>query len=423
MKKTIYACSNCGNDFLKWSGKCEACGAWNSLKEVKNQTVSKKSVEEAEAIDISQVKVEKDERILSGLSEFDAVLGGGIVKGSVNLVGGNPGIGKSTLVWQAALLSGKKVAYIAAEESPMQIKLRSERIRESAEDIFIIPEPEINSSLKAVEKLNPDLVVVDSIQTIFDSDYPSMAGGMLQVKQCALKIVNFAKRSNKAFIIIGHVTKEGEVAGPKTLEHLVDGVFYLEGEKNSKERFFRSAKNRFGAAEGLGVFKMTAKGLESEEKFGYQKLKKDLPEGVSIAGVCEGPRVLFVEVQSLVQKTYFGYPRRNSVGYDLNRLNMIIAILAKSAKIDLSNHDVYLNIAQGYKIKDPSADIAVAASLISSFKNKPLKNKCVFTGELDLAGRVNEVINQELIENSAKKIGLESHLIDKVSDLSNFIKS
>lgn len=423
MKKTLYTCSSCGNDFMKWAGKCDACGSWNTLKEVKDQTKLKKNVEAAEVVKISDVKVEASERISSTISEFDNVLGGGIVRGSVNLVGGNPGIGKSTLIWQVALFCGKKVVYIAAEESPMQIKMRSDRINEKADNIFIIAEPEINSALKAIDKIKPDLVVVDSIQTIYDNDFPSIAGGMLQVKQCALKIVGYAKRSSTAFIIIGHVTKEGEVAGPKTLEHLVDGVFYLEGERDSRERFFRGVKNRFGASEGLGIFKMTEKGLESESEFGYQKLKQKLPTGISIAGVCEGPRVLFVEVQSLVQKTYFGYPRRNSVGYDLNRLNMIIAVLGKSANMDLSNHDVYINISKGYKIKDPSADAAVAASLISSFRAKPIKNKSIFIGEIDLAGRINEVVNQGIIQKASAKLGFNIDPIKEVTEISKSIGS
>jgi len=405
-QKIVYVCPNCGNEFLKWSGKCDSCNSWNTLKGIKEDADrSQNEVKAADFIRIKDVKTAANQRIKSNVSEFDSVLGGGIVRGSVLLLGGQPGIGKSTLIWQVVNSTDMKVAYIAAEESPEQIKIRSSRIGKENNNVYLISSPEINSAMMAIKKISPELVVVDSVQTIYDSSYPSIAGSIIQVKQCAMKIMNFAKRSNIAFIIIGHVTKEGEVAGPKTLEHLVDGVFYLEGVADIPERFLRSQKNRFGPSEELGVFKMTQKGFSGEEDFGQKRLGGKLPSGIAVAAVNEGNRVYFIEVQALTQKTYFGYPRRNSVGYDLNRLNMIIAIISRSLKIDLSNHDVYLNVAQGYKIKDPSADLAVAAAIVGAYKNKPLSGKSIYIGELDLAGRVNEVINQNQKIKAAKKIG------------------
>jgi DNA repair protein RadA/Sms len=416
--KTIWVCSECGGEHLSWAGKCSFCGAWNSLREVKDElAISDKKVRTADYIKIKDVKSQTRSRLVSGIGEFDNVFGGGIVRGSLNLVGGNPGVGKSTLIWQVANALQTKVAYIAAEESPEQIKLRSSRLKKESSDVYIIAEPELNSALAAVREIKPEMVVVDSIQTVYDSEYPSVAGGILQVKQCALKLVSFAKKSGIAFIIIGHVTKEGEVAGPKTLEHLVDGVFYLEGESNIPERYLRSQKNRFGPVEELGVFKMTESGFVGEADFGQKKFARKLPSGIAIAAVNEGRRVYFIEIQSLIQKSVFGYPKRNAVGYDVNRLNMIVAILARTLKIDLSNFDIYLNVSQGYRIKDPSSDLAVAASLVSAFKNKELSGLDVYIGELDLAGRVSEVVNQNIKIKAARKLGFRPITSKNISSL------
>lgn len=419
--KKLYVCSECGGEHISWSGKCSYCGRWNTLKELNISPEKGPSVQKAQVKKLSSVEIRKGERMPTGISEADLVFGGGIVEGSVLLLGGHPGIGKSTLVWQISAAVKGKVLYIAGEESPEQIKLRSQRLKTTGDNIFVIDNSDINSWLDNLKSDEYKLLIIDSIQTIFDSSIASSAGSIMQLKQCTLRIIKKAKEIGLSTIIIGHVTKEGEVAGPKTLEHLVDGVFYLEGEKYSSERFLRSQKNRFGPTEELGVFELTEKGLVAKADFGRLKTDQEVPVGVARTAVAEGSRIYMVEVQSLVQKTSYGLPRRNAVGFDFNRLQMIIAVMGKHTKIDLSGHDVFLNISEGYKLKEPSADMAVVMSLGSSYFDKSASGNEIFVGETDLAGRVHLQGQVKKIVKTCQKLGFKIPN-PTTTDLEQFIK-
>ena len=389
---------------MRWAGKCALCGSWNTLKQmaVEEQVLPS---EEAKSIKLSDVSIDDKKRISTGIEEFDMVLGGGIVPGSVLLLGGHPGIGKSTLVWQAACNIKGTVAYVAAEESPEQIKLRASRLGHKYQNVLIYDNQDIAHLKGSIKKEKPSLLVVDSIQTVFDSRINGSPGSLLQVKNAALEFIGLAKKYSIPTILIGHVTKEGEVAGPKTLEHLVDAVFYLDGQGMSSERFLRSAKNRFGPTDELGVFRLTQDGLVGAADFGRLAPQDFLPDGVIRTGVCEGSRVYFLEVQGLVQKAVHGFPRRNAVGFDLNRLQMIIAVLSRHTKANLNDYDVFVNVADGYRLKDPIADLAVLFALAGSFYQKTLPGNNILIGEIDLAGRIHLPESSKKIIKTAKKIG------------------
>lgn len=405
-KKSVFVCSSCGGEHVKWSGRCSYCGKWNTLVEMKvDQQMKSEAVEEANVVKLSDIKLSKTMRFKTGIEEFDLVLGGGIVPGSAILLGGQPGIGKSTLVWQAAVNFSGCVVYIAGEESPQQIKMRAQRLSGKFDNILIIDNQDIRSWLNQLKDIKPDLLIIDSIQTIIDSSQTGSPGSIIQIKQTALSIIRKIKELQIATIFIGHVTKDGEVAGPKTLEHIVDAVFYLEGTRGLQERFLRSQKNRFGPTDEMGVFRLTEKGLVSSADFGRLAPEEKLPFGVARTAVVEGSRVYFIEVQALIQKSQFGFAKRNSVGFDLNRLQMIIAILGKSAKIDLLSSDVFINIADGYKLKDPVGDMAVSVAIASAFYNLPAKGIDLFVGEVDLAGRIHLPELAKKIIKTAQKIG------------------
>jgi len=395
---------------MAWAGKCSYCNEWNTLKEVKSlpRTESRgESTEKAEAVKIKDIKANEKGKISTGIAELDLVLGGGLVPGEVILLGGNPGVGKSTLVWQAAANLQQPVVYIAGEESPEQIKLRATRLKAEPDNISIIDNNNLESWLDGLNESPPALLVVDSIQTVYSADFPSSAGSIIQVKECAMKIISTAKKLNIATILIGHVTKEGEVAGPRTLEHLVDAVFYLEGEKGISERFLRAQKNRFGPTDEVGLFKITSAGLSEASDFGRLSPQKDLPAGVCRTAVVEGSRVYFTEIQALVQKSQFGFAKRNAVGFDLNRLQMLAAILSRHTKFDLTSFDIFLNVSDGYRLRDPIADLAVLLALASSTVNKPVSGKILALGEVDLAGRVHMGEEAKKIIKTAQKIGFQ----------------
>lgn len=418
--KTIWVCRDCGGEHLNWSGKCNYCGNWNTLSEIKDEQIVSSSTKKIEPISIDKVKVDNKSRIISSIDEFNLALGGGIVRGSIILIGGQPGIGKSTLLWQVASSIPGNVAYVSAEESPEQIKIRSERLGKTPKNIYIIDDRNVDNILYSLKDINPSLLVVDSIQTIFDPDVSGTAGNILQVRSCTLKLIDYAKRNSIAVIMIGHVTKEGEVAGPKTLEHLVDGVFYLEGISTSQERFLRASKNRFGPTDEIGIFEMKEDGLKTSSQFGRMSPSTKLPEGVSRSAIVEGSRVIFLEIQALVQKSSSPIPRRNAVGYDLNRLHMIIAIISKHLKIDLSNMDVFLSVSEGYKLKSTMADAACAISIISSYKNIALEGDKLFIGELDLAGAIHLSSQAKRIIKFAEKANFKTQY--KNYRLANLVK-
>jgi len=420
--KPIYICSECGGEHSVWSGKCSYCGAWDTLKEMSlDLSLGGEKIELAKPVKLNDVKSSAKARIATGLEEFDLVLGGGLVSGSVILLGGHPGIGKSTLVLQLASNLKGNVTYIAGEESAQQIKLRCERIGKIPKNLEIIENQDLNSWMKVIEAKPPSLLIVDSIQTVYDSSISGSAGSIIQVKEAALKIIRIAKRLNIPTIIVGHVTKEGEVAGPKTLEHLVDGVFYLEGSQIANERFLRSQKNRFGPTDEMGVFSLTEKGLICANDFGRLTPEGKLPVGVVRSAITEGSRVYFIEVQSLVNKSVFGFPKRNSVGFDLNRLQMLVAVLARHTKVDLNSFDVYLNLSEGYRLKDPLGDLAVLVSLASSFYNVSVSGKFLPIGEVDLSGRIHLTQSAKKIIKTAQKIGFKVPVISKDSTISSLL--
>lgn len=416
-KSTIYVCSECGEEFSKWSGMCENCHAWNTLKEFKVQSVSKKNNRDIETSKISRlhdVKKSHFERIKSTIFEFDRVLGGGIVPGSVILLGGDPGIGKSTLTAQV-ISNIANALYISGEESLEQIKIRIDRLKLKNKDLQIATETNIDSIAKTIEKSKPSLVIIDSIQTMYSEDFPSTPGSMVQVRECGLKLQNLAKKLRIPVIMIGHVTKSGNVAGPKILEHLVDVVLYLEGERYHNNRILRAQKNRFGSIDEIGVFEMGKDGMVEINNPSelFLEERNDKVSGSAIAVTVEGNRPILVEVQALVAKTNFGYPKRTTSGFDLNRLNLIIAILSQRGKINLGNYDVYINIVGGLKIKEPGADLAVSMAVVSAFTKKAIDTKTCFFGELGLSGEIRKVNFQSKRYNEAKRLGFTKIIEEK----------
>ena len=392
---TIFICSKCGNEFSRWSGKCSMCGEWNSLKELKVESAAggrnaglNNNIEKAVPISLGSIKKLDSNRIKTGIEEFDLVLGDGMVPGSVLLLGGQPGVGKSTLVWQVACTMKGRVVYVAGEESPSQIKLRAERLGKNSSDIIIFENQDISSWLEQLEQIKPDLLIIDSIQTVFDSQAAGSPGSLLQVKHCALKIISMAKRLNIATIIIGHVTKEGQVAGPKTLEHLVDTVLYLEGDRFHAYRLLRTVKNRFGGTDEVGIFEMQSGGLQEVKNPSAIFLEERAEDIAGSATTCvvEGSRPLLVEIQSLVSRTYFGYPQRRSGGFDLNRLQVLIGVLSRRAGLPLDSYDVFLNVVGGVSAEEPAADLAVVLAIASAIKNKTLPKGLVAFGEVGLGG-------------------------------------
>ncbi len=420
-EKTIFMCTNCGNEFLTWSGKCSVCGEWNSLKEVQSpkskvQNRNAKLPERPQSL--KEISLETAKKTATGIGEFDRVLGGGLVGGSLLLFAGEPGIGKSTLLAQ---ISGKiqNTLYISAEESMGQVKSRLDRLGVTNQTLKLVAETDLDNIIETISSERPELVIIDSIQTIASIDFPSTAGSLIQVKECALRIQQVIKELGVTAILVGHVTKGGDVAGPRTLEHLVDVVLYLEGERYHDGRILRGIKNRFGATDESGIFQITDKGLREVKNPSELFLSEhqDSAPGNAIAVTLEGTRPILVEVQALTVATNFGYPKRTASGYDLNRLNIIIAILTKRANINLSNHDVYLNITGGLKVSEPALDLAIALAITSSYKNKPLPKKSCFFGELGLAGEIRKVMKEDRRLKEAKNLGYVTFVSKNISEL------
>jgi len=405
-KKTIYLCENCGNEFSQWSGRCTICGEWNSLKEVSfDVPITNARSSKIEATNIKDVKVSSKTRTTTGISEFDRVLGGGIVAGSIILLGGEPGIGKSTLMLEVAQTIGHTI-YISAEESLEQIKIRADRLNLKSKDLTLISDGNIDSLEMTVQQYKPQLLIVDSVQTVYLSSYPSTPGSLVQVRECGIFLQRLAKKSGVPIIIVGHVTKEGSVAGPRMLEHLVDAVLYLEGERFHDARILRGVKNRFGATNEVGIFQMESKGLievkNPSELFLSQRIDKP---GSATGCTLEGTRPLLIEVQSIVVSTNYGYPKRTSSGFDLNRLNLLAAVVSKNTPINLSNFDIYLNIAGGIKISEPAIDLPVCLSMISSYKNKTVSRKDCFFAEVGLLGEIRKVSREADRVKECQRLG------------------
>lgn len=408
----IFVCKDCGEEYLRWQGKCANCGQWNTLFEFK-APLKKLNLEisDAKIVELDKIEISNFKRIPTSITEFDRVLGGGIVPGSVILVGGDPGIGKSTLMLQLA--SGvENILYVSGEESLEQLKMRFDRLGLKNKNLKILAEINIDQVILAAQKEKPALIVIDSIQTVYSADFPSTPGSLVQVRECALKIQQFAKSNQTAVVLVGHVTKEGTVAGPRTLEHLVDVVLYLEGERFHQQRILRGAKNRFGTTDEIGIFEMTEKGLievSNPSKIFLAERQKNVPGNVVTATV-EGSRVILVEVQGLTSRAVFGYPQRRTSGFDLNRLQLMAAILERQASLNLANQDIFVNVVGGIKIYEPAVDLAVALAIFSSYKAVALDWRlCVF-GELGLSGEIRKVSFEAKRKTEAKRLGFARFL-------------
>ncbi|MBR3145536.1 MAG: DNA repair protein RadA [Clostridia bacterium] len=412
--KTVYICSECGNSSPKWMGQCSACGNWNTFEEktitdTKKQTPAYKTSGVISADSLFNVSSDKETRIKTDIKELDRVLGGGIVVGSGVLISGDPGIGKSTILLQIAkkLEKNKNILYISGEESSVQVKMRANRLGVSGENVTIITETEASSLCEYILTTKPDLVMVDSIQTITVAELPSSAGSISQVKESTAALLNTCKSAEIPVIFVGHVNKGGDIAGPKVLEHVVDTVLYFEGERNQSYRILRSIKNRFGSTNEIGVFEMTEKGLiEVENPSGV--LLSGRISGVSgscVTCIIEGTRPILAEIQGLVTTTGFGNPRRMSQGFDYNRLNMLLAILEKRQGLYFQNLDTYLNVVGGMRINEPSCDLAVCMALVSALKDIPLNEHLFAFGEIGLSGEVRAVPRAKIRVMEAARLG------------------
>jgi DNA repair protein RadA/Sms len=419
---SIFACQNCGAQFRKWLGQCTDCGEWNTLVEESYRPPSKQALPAGIApfaaipVSYSEVEPQDDSRISSGIDEFDRVLGGGIVAGSLVLIGGSPGIGKSTIVMQMAdrlCRNGTKVLYVTGEESEKQVKMRGERLGVAASDLFLLPETNLNVILAETDKLRPDFLIIDSIQTVYSDQIESSPGSVSQVRDAAAKMMMFAKRTATPVFLTGHVTKEGSIAGPKTLEHIVDTVLYFEGDRHHNHRVIRAAKNRFGAANEIGVFEMTRTGLRpvSNPSEMFLQERPQNATGSVVTACMEGTRPLLVEVQALVTGTKFGSGRRMAQGFDQNRTSLLIAVLEKRLGLHLSGEDVFVNVAGGIELDEPAADLGVAAAIMSSFRNQPVPADTVVFGEIGLTGEIRGVLQAEARAREAQALGFKKLIL------------
>ncbi|MFI5295298.1 MAG: DNA repair protein RadA [Thermodesulfovibrionales bacterium] len=419
--KTFFQCQSCGNASPKWMGKCPDCGGWNTFVEEKSSPANRRSagidsLGKTEPVALGAVEASAEDRTLTGMTEFDRVLGGGIVPGSVVLVGGDPGIGKSTLLLQT--FSGLsrslgKLLYVSGEESPRQIKMRADRLSVNPENIILLPETSLEGILDAAGKLSPGAMVVDSIQTVFTQEMLSAPGSVGQVRECAAKLMLFAKRSGIPIFIVGHVTKEGTIAGPRVLEHIVDTVLYFEGDRGHSYRILRTIKNRFGSTNEIGVFEMSDSGLREVDN-PSELFLSERPRNVSgstVVASLEGTRPLMVEMQALVSQTNFGMPRRTSIGVDFNRVNLLIAVLEKRAGLHLGGMDVFVNVVGGLKILEPAVDLGIIATIASSARERAIDPKTFVFGEVGLSGEIRAVAQAEARLREAAKIGFKKAII------------
>lgn len=421
-KTSIFFCKECGNETSKWSGQCPACKAWNTLVEEPVTKMVKTSSAMGmfrEPVKLEEIVLENESRMETGFGELDRVLGGGIVPGSLVLVGGDPGIGKSTLLLQVCrnlAIGQKKVLYISGEESLGQIKMRAERIGKVEGELKFLCETNLGLIDRVIESEKPDVVVIDSIQTMANEDVTSAAGSVSQVRESTNVLMHIAKGRGIAIFIVGHVTKEGQVAGPRVLEHMVDTVLYFEGERSASYRILRGVKNRFGSTNEIGVFEMLPQGL-GEVINPSEYLLSGRPEGASGAAVAclmEGTRPILLEVQALVTETAFGLPRRTAVGTDVNRVNLLMAVIEKRCRIMMNRYDAYINIAGGLRVAEPALDLAIVLALISSVKDRALDDSMVVFGEVGLAGEVRSVAMAEYRVREAEKLGFSRCILPKV---------
>ena len=425
-KKSIFFCQNCGHEEAKWLGQCPACKEWNTFVEeridsgiTKGTTVAARAVHEAKVVPLTEVTADDDTRSETGIKELDRVLGGGIVPGSLVLVGGDPGIGKSTLLLQVCqrMAQMKKILYISGEESQAQIKLRANRMGNFTSSLLLLCETNLGIIRSVIEKERPELVIIDSIQTMYSEDVTSAPGSVSQVRESTNVFMQLAKGLCIPIFIVGHVTKEGTVAGPRVLEHMVDTVLYFEGDRHASYRILRAVKNRFGSTTEIGVFEMRQSGLVEVENPSEYMLsgKPENASGSVVACSMEGTRPILLEIQALVCRTNFGMPRRTAAGTDYNRVNLLMAVLEKRLGMSLGNCDAYVNIAGGIKMNEPAIDLGIVMALVSSYRNRPIDEKTIVFGEVGLSGEVRAVNMPEQRVAEAKKLGFETCILPEVS--------
>ena len=429
---SIYVCQSCGAQTRQFFGRCNNCGEWNSIIEEKINKKSDKSIytkikspknkSPYRSELISQTQKQRIERISSGFEELDRVLGGGLVPGSLVLVGGDPGIGKSTLILQSAnaMAHKRSVLYVAAEESAEQVKLRWNRIEESESNLHLLAETDLELVIKELDYLKPSVAVIDSIQALHDQSLSSSPGSVAQVRECSAALQQIAKRENICLLIIGHVTKDGMLAGPKVLEHLVDAVLTFEGDRFASHRLLRGVKNRFGATCELGVFEMQTDGLSEVPNPSELFLSKTSSPGISTIVTCEGTRPLAIDIQALLNQTSYASPRRTTTGIEINRLHQILAVLEKHMNLTLSRYDCYLAVAGGLEVQEPGADLGIAAAIVSSFKNIKLEEGIIFIGEIGLAGQLRLVRQMQQRISEAVRLGYKKIIIPNGINTSEF---
>ncbi|MGY8966720.1 MAG: DNA repair protein RadA [Flavobacteriales bacterium] len=429
--KKAFFCQSCGAQNAQWQGQCNACKAWNTLveeiieKETPKEWVSDTSLQNTIPIPINAIDVTQTPRIKTKDEELNRVLGGGLVPGSVILLGGEPGIGKSTLLLQVSLSLTTNVLYISGEESQQQIKLRADRMGLSGENCFVLSQTETQKIFQQIQKVKPALLIVDSIQTLHSNHIESGAGSVSQIRATAGELIQFAKNTNTPVILVGHITKDGNIAGPKILEHMVDTVLQFEGDRNHIYRILRAQKNRFGATSEIGIYEMISQGLRQVTNPSEVLIseKEEALSGHAIAATVEGIRPLMIEVQALVSTAVYGTPQRSSTGFNAKRLNMLLAVLEKRAGFSLGSKDVFINITGGITIEDPALDMAVVAALLSSYHDIPILQKICFAAEIGLSGEIRPIAKAEIRIQEAEKLGFEQIVLSKFSKLGTTPKS
>lgn len=431
--KTTFFCQNCGAQYAKWMGQCQSCGEWNSIVEEIVQKKEKRAWKsggtspernQSKPLKVSEIPLESDVRISSQDKELDSVLGGGIVPGSLILLGGEPGIGKSTLLLQMALSLRQKVLYVSGEESQTQLKMRAERLQKQDSDCLLLTETHIQNIFAHLSRLTPDLLIIDSIQTLYTDAIDASPGSVSQIRETTAELIKFAKETATPVFIIGHITKEGNIAGPKILEHMVDVVLQFEGDRNHLYRILRAHKNRFGSTAEIGIYEMRQEGLQivsNPSKLLISNNNEQL-SGTSIAATLEGMRPLMIEVQALVSTAVYGTPQRSSTGFDIKRLHMLLAVLEKRSGFRLGAKDVFLNITGGIKVDDPAIDLSVIAAILSSNENTAIPPQTCFAAEVGLTGEIRPVTRIEQRIAEAEKLGFKQIFISKFNraDFSNF---
>jgi len=424
-QKSTYVCQNCGTNSAKWVGKCPACDEWNTYVEevIEKGDPAKTSWRDTDQptakqrpVNVKDIEKGAERRLVTKDAELNRVLGGGIVAGSLVLLGGEPGIGKSTLMLQIALSSSKtKVLYVSGEESQQQIKMRADRIGVQSDNCFILSETSTQNIFSQIKEMSPQVLVIDSIQTLQTNRIESAAGSVSQVRECTSELMKFAKETNTPVFLVGHITKDGSIAGPKVLEHMVDTVLQFEGDRHLSYRILRTVKNRFGSTSELGIYEMQESGLRqvsNPSEILISQRAEDLT-GVAIGATIEGNRPLLIEIQSLVSAATYGTPQRSTTGFDSKRLNMLLAVLEKRGGLRFSAQDVFLNVAGGIRIEEPALDLAVCASLVSSYHDVPISEKVAFAAEVGLGGEIRAVNRVENRISEAEKLGFEEIFISK----------